>query len=267
MTQVKKAALLIGINYKGTSSELNGCINDVINTKSMLLDAYGYDEKDISLLTDETSIKPTSQNIITQLYTLAVRSFKDDLSEIWITYSGHGSYIKDNNGDEDDGYDECLVPIDYESSGIVKDDILNNVLSYMNPKTRVVFIVDACHSETILDLPYRYISGKKNVVENKNSTACGNIIMISGCKDTQTSSDAYGINNSKDYSGAMTSSLLYSLKKFEYNISCWQLLKEMRVFLEDRKFTQIPQMCCTEPLDNITLFSCSKKQKYFINRT
>ena len=34
---MKKCALLIGINYNGTASKLNGCINDVINMKRYLL--------------------------------------------------------------------------------------------------------------------------------------------------------------------------------------------------------------------------------------
>ena len=70
------------------------------------------------------------------------------------------------NGDEDDSKDECLVPLDYRKSGMISDDFLNRVFSLINKNTRVIAIIDACHSETMLDLPYRYISGNKNVIEN-----------------------------------------------------------------------------------------------------
>jgi hypothetical protein len=251
---MSKIALLIGINYTGTKSQLSGCINDITNTKDILKNVYKYEEKNIIVLTDDTLIKPTANNIIMQLYNLAFRTKKENIKEIWISYSGHGSYIKDTNRDEGDSKDECLVPLDYEKNGLIADDMLNHILSFINPKTSVIFVADACHSGTMLDLPYRYISGNKNVIENKSNKIKSNVILISGCQDIETSADAYNINNSKLYSGAMTSALLETLKKFNYNINCWNLLKEMRLFLIQRKFTQIPQICSTTQIDETTLF-------------
>ena len=37
MKSVKKACL-IGINYNGTSAQLNGCVNDVFKLKKILID-------------------------------------------------------------------------------------------------------------------------------------------------------------------------------------------------------------------------------------
>ena len=253
---MSRIALLIGINYKGTESELSGCINDVENTREVLKSTYNYEDKNIVCLTDNTNKKPTANNIISELIKLSERSYTENVKQIWISYSGHGTYVIDNNNDEDDKKDECLVPLDYHESGMISDDVLNHVLGLINPNVNVVVIIDACHSETMLDLPFRYISGKKNVIENKNCKVRCNCVMISGCRDTQTSSDAYNINNSKKYSGAMTTSLLTSLKKFNYTITCWRLLKEMRLFLKKRKFRQIPQITCTKKLDSGSLFSC-----------
>ena len=59
-----KKALLIGINYVGTENELNGCINDVKNMKTMLIDKLGYKSQNITMLTDETTKKPTKSNIL-----------------------------------------------------------------------------------------------------------------------------------------------------------------------------------------------------------
>lgn len=251
-----KIALLMGLNYRGSEAELGGCINDVINTGKVLENIYGYKPEDILYMTDDSEIKPTARNMLAQLIKLSKRTYEENIEEIWISYSGHGTYITDLSDDEDDGKDECLVPLDYNNSGLISDDHLNNILSLVHPDTRVVFIVDACHSETMLDLPYRYISGNKNVVENPKSRVKCNCIMISGCRDDQTSSDAYNINNSKEYSGAMTSALLYVLDKFDYTITCWRLLKEMRKFLKKRKFDQIPQISCKEMLNCAKLFSC-----------
>ena len=262
---MSKIALLIGINYKGTDAELSGCINDIDNTKEVLKSVYHYEENNIVCLTDETEMKPTANNIISELIKLSERSYSEEIKEVWISYSGHGTYVKDKNNDEDDNKDECLVPLDYNVSGLISDDILNQVLGLMNPNTNVVVIVDACHSETMLDLPFRYISGQKNVIENENCKVMCNCVMISGCKDTQTSSDAYNINNSKEFSGAMTTSLLESLKKFNYTITCWRLLKEMRGFLKRRKFSQVPQISCTQKLNSGSLFSCVNPKPFLSN--
>ena len=37
---MSKIALLIGINYIGTDSELSGCINDINETKDVLINKY-----------------------------------------------------------------------------------------------------------------------------------------------------------------------------------------------------------------------------------
>ena len=30
---------------------------------------------------------------------------------VWIHYSGHGGRVRDQDGDEEDGYDETLIPV------------------------------------------------------------------------------------------------------------------------------------------------------------
>ena len=66
-----KKAILIGCNYKGTSFELKGCINDTIQWFNILQDVYGFNESDIVFLRDDKSdFKPTYQRIISELTNL-----------------------------------------------------------------------------------------------------------------------------------------------------------------------------------------------------
>lgn len=257
-----KYALLIGINYKGTSSELNGCINDINNTSDVLEKIYKYKPSNILKLTDDSPKKPTANNIIKELYNLVIKTQTENVDQIWISYSGHGSYVKDTSGDEKDKKDEVIVPLDHRTKGVISDDLLNHIFSLMNPKTSCVSIFDCCHSGTILDLEYKYISGTKSVVENKKNKIKSNVIMISGCMDTQTSADAYNISNARKYQGAMTAALLTTLKQFDYNITCYSLLKHMRKFLLSKKFTQIPQITCSKALNNVSLFSVKDNVSY-----
>ena len=58
-----------------------------------------------------------------------------------------------------DGYDETLVPLDYESAGQIRDDDLFQALvGEMPAGVTVTCIMDCCHSGTVLDLPYHFVA-------------------------------------------------------------------------------------------------------------
>jgi hypothetical protein len=70
---------------------------------------------------------------------------------------GHGAYLKDDNNDEADGYDETLIPLDYEKSGQIRDDdLLRKLVLPMKAGVFVTSVMDCCHSGTVLDLPYKF---------------------------------------------------------------------------------------------------------------
>jgi hypothetical protein len=93
----------------------------------------------------------------------------------------------------------------------------------------------------MFDLKFNYLdkNNYENYTENDNATECnGNVIMISGCMDSQTSSEAF-INNK--IQGAMTHSFIESINKTP-NCNWRELLKSMRTMLKNSSFTQIPQL-------------------------
>ncbi len=69
--------------------------------------------------------------------------------EIIIYWSGHGGTFSDTDGDEDDGYDEFLVPYDADTKNmnktVVSDDALGRWVQQLDGR-KVVVIFDACHS-------------------------------------------------------------------------------------------------------------------------
>lgn len=71
--------------------------------------------------------------------------------------AGHGGQTKDLDGDEDDGYDEVIYPVDFRQVGHITDDEMHRILvKPLQPGTRLTAIFDSCHSGTALDLPYIY---------------------------------------------------------------------------------------------------------------
>jgi len=258
-----KLALLIGINYYNTDSQLNGCINDVCRMKTFLIKHCGFLEENIKVLTDDTETKPTTVNILKEIGRLVAAAHHDKTNEIFIHYSGHGTSIDDKNNDENDNKDEALVPLDYKTNGFITDDLLNDYFAYLPATCKCICLFDCCHSGTILDLTYRYVDENDNETENNKSKVKSNIIMISGCKDVQTSADAL-INNK--WAGAMTCAFLDTMEKYNYNVTCFHLLNGMRLFLQKSNYEQVPQICSSNKLNNTSLFACyeTKPEPYFI---
>ena len=257
-----KYALLIGINYTGTDSALNGCINDVLKMKETLITHFGFTENNITILTDETAIKPTGQNIINSITNIILKTFIHSDSQLWIHYSGHGASIQDDNSDEADGMDEVIVPLDYQTKGIITDDTLHGLFKHIPSKTHCICFFDCCHSGTILDLKYKYNEECTESVDNSKSLIHGNVFMISGCKDDQTSADYFN-NSIFQWCGAMTTSFISVLEKNNYEINCGELLKQLRVELVANNFTQQPQMTSSYHLTKSSIF-CSKTKTCLI---
>jgi hypothetical protein len=227
-----KKALLIGINYLNTEYELSGCIADTERMKTFL-ETKGFNNFD--MMSDLTEIKPTRSNIFNKIINFINSSVDGDL--LFIHFSGHGTYTYDTNGDEIDGNDELIVTSDL--SYIMDDELKTLINQFSKKNVSIIGLFDSCHSGTIMDLKYNYNYLDNKYIENvKNSECNGNILMISGCMDDQTSSEAI-INGSPQ--GALTSSFIEVMSS---NLNCsWkELMCNMNNLLKSNNFTQIPQI-------------------------
>jgi len=219
-----KRAFLCGINYIGTSSALNGCINDINNINNFLVKNCGYDPKNITIMTDDPKCqrKPTKENMEAGIRALSVGCKAGDT--IVFYYSGHGSDIKDSNGDESDGRDNVLVPLDYESRGIITDDwLFTNLASVLPAGVTLWVFTDCCHSGTMMDLQYNLQcnsvcknpkpikynsadwSNQFGMSTERNKLTTADVYLFSGCLDPQTSADATIRNQAQ---GAFTACFL-----------------------------------------------------------
>lgn len=158
MTETKiKKGLFIGIDYVGTRNELQNCRNDARDMEKLINEKYGI-QFSVLLLDDATDDKkPTRTNITRWIEWLTDGLASGD--NVWIHYSGHGGYVTDQSGDEKDGRDETLIPVDFNESGEILDDELNKILC--EPVARnganLYFHDDCCHSGTGADLQFRLI--------------------------------------------------------------------------------------------------------------
>ena len=158
MNAETKRALLVGISDYGNAMEdpnkwanISGA-NDV-QLLSPLFSEHGY------TVTSLVDFQATHANITNALMELAKESKKGDV--VYIHFSMHGQPFEDLNGDEEDGWDEALIPVDaemlyaeglYEGKNHLLDDELevyfNDIRSKLGPEGQLLVILDACHSGT-----------------------------------------------------------------------------------------------------------------------
>lgn len=151
----RKRALLVGINYVGTRNELRGCHNDM-ETMKTYLEQQGFDGGDMRLLMDDGAHdRPTKSNILAGMQWLGEGAGPGD--SLFLCYSGHGASVRDEDDDEEDGKDECLVPLDFNDAGLLCDDeAYQHLVAPLPAGAQLVCVFDCCHSGTILDLPYTF---------------------------------------------------------------------------------------------------------------
>lgn len=237
----KRTAFLVGINYTGTINELYGCINDTKNIEDLLKNKYNF--TNVTLLNDETAEKPTKQNILKGLQTLLSNTESGDTA--FFMFSGHGTGTADFNGDETDGQDELIVPIDAVSlNTYILDDELNKLIrNTLKPGAKLVALFDCCFSGTMLDLRYTY-----GYPDNTNeSETAGDVYMISGCTDQQFSADTVAqINGRTMASGAMTCAFLSMINE---TALMGDLVTKMQTFLKDNGYPQRPLLSSGKAVD------------------
>lgn len=137
-----KNALCIGINnYPGTHMDLQGCVNDA-NDWAAALGERGF--KVAKLLDDQA----TKAAMVQAMNDLIGKAGKGD--SLVITFSGHGTYQPDEDGDEADGLDEALCPYDLQTKGeALIDDEIRQIFGARKAGVRIVLISDSCHSGTV----------------------------------------------------------------------------------------------------------------------
>jgi len=237
-----KYALCIGINYVGSSHQLNGCWNDCLRMKKHL-SKNGFNVRCLLDKPKNPDGQPTRDNIIRELTRLVSIAKKNDQKgmkkpiSIVVHYSGHGSWTRDRSGDERDKRDELICTSD--NMGILDDDLVFFAKS-LPSRVRCLCVFDCCHSGTIMDLRYR-IKGDKLIKENPKGDCQANVVCISGCRDKQTSADAF---MGSKYMGAMTHSFFRCYRR---GVSIKDLVKDMCKILKLGGFTQVPQITCSNP--------------------
>jgi uncharacterized caspase-like protein len=143
-----KKALVIGINDYAPigpgGPDLNGCINDARDMANTLV-ICGFPPANIRILTNQNAKRA---NIIAYLNWLMANTKSGDSLAFY--YSGHGTRVANIGADlEIDGLDEAIVPHDYSTAGVLKDDDFKAIFdNNLKRGVNLEVIFDCCHSGT-----------------------------------------------------------------------------------------------------------------------
>ncbi|KAA8520412.1 hypothetical protein F0562_014668 [Nyssa sinensis] len=238
----RKKAVICAISYKYSRHELKGCLNDAKCMKYLLINKFHFPEASVLMLTEEETGPnriPTKANMRMALYWLVQGCQPGD--SLLFHYSGHGSRQRNYNGDEVDGYDETLCPLDFETQGMIVDDEINATIVRPLPHgVKLHAIIDACHSGTVLDLPFlcRMNRSGQYVWEDHRprsgvwkGTSGGEVISFSGCDDDQTSADTSALSKITT-TGAMTFCFIQAIER-GHGTTYGSILNSMRSAIRD----------------------------------
>lgn len=153
-----KHALFIGISDYGNAKEMPYKWTNINGTNDVRLLEPLFEKQGFYTTTLMDS-KATYSAIIKEINKLTLKCKKGDY--VYIHFSCHGQPFEDQNGDEEDGWDESIVPVDagmiyekgvYEGDRHIIDDDLLVMMNKIRSKignTGVIYVVlDACHAGT-----------------------------------------------------------------------------------------------------------------------
>ena len=153
----RRKSLLIGINYRGQPQPLQGCESDVQNMASFLISrGYSTHPQNMVVMTESRGpgpYYPTGHNILAAMDWLV----SEPDCFLFLHYSGHGGQVPDPTGERSSGYDDTIVPVDYQRYGQIDSGTLHRVLvRRLAPGSTLFVVFDCCHSGSAVELPWVY---------------------------------------------------------------------------------------------------------------
>jgi len=234
----RKRAFIVGINYIGTRMQLAGCINDARCMHYLLRHRLGFSDDQILFMADDhpdPARRPTKANIIAGLRWLVSDLRTGD--SLVFHYSGHGGSQRDVTGTERDGRSETLVPLDSTYAGQISDDMINQIIVRPLPQgVRLHAIIDACHSGTMLNLPFRapcvggtmtwHSEYPQHLIASKG-TSGGFAVQFSASDDSEFAADTAALSGTGTPTGAATFSFIQAIERKGLSTTYGELVTDM----------------------------------------
>ena len=247
----RKRAFLVGISHYDTAltgyqwNNING-VEDV-NLLCPLLKRQGFQA---TTILDEQA---TYDNITRQLASFIKATKKGDV--VYLHFSTHGQPVEDLNGDEEDGWDEAIVPIDaykmykkgsYEGKKHLLDDQLNDYVKRLREKIGIkgflYVVIDACHAGTSSRANDETVRGtkvgftynnkvfkpsihKKSHYKIEADAKLSHVLFVEACRPDQVNTE---INVGNKRFGPLSYNIAQSLSAYTLSTNGVEFLKSLK---------------------------------------
>lgn len=147
----RKIALLVGINDY-SDRPLKGCVHDVYSYQELLIHRFGFKPQDILMVTDDSEIKPTRENILQAFESHLIEQVKPGDVAVF-QYSGHGSRVVDPDSIAVDKLSSTICPANRNRKKVGEEIIVSDItgrtlyllMAGVNTNNLTV-VLDSCHS-------------------------------------------------------------------------------------------------------------------------
>jgi hypothetical protein len=244
---------VMGSGERPSFLNLEGAVNDAVEF-SVLLQKYGFEEKNIELLTEE---KATAQNILDRFQAglIDASGCPGDVSVFF--YSGHGSEIRNIARPENstDAYDQTIVPYDAPDgvADIRDKELVRLYLAAAKKGIWLTVVADSCHSGGLSRGAARFSRGKdapkdpryvndKGIVEDPTRKDSGVphpvLVMAAAYENEEAKEDDTG----DEPHGAFTKALLEKLRDHPENEAIGSIFSDVQASVASRFGDQHPQL-------------------------
>jgi hypothetical protein len=275
---MKTKALIVGIDeYQNPAWNLQGCTMDAAIMSGILQDHYDFLGDTIRLVLND---RATKANIEKRLDWLVRDAQAGDVLVFY--YAGHGSQVRDRNGDELEDYmDEILCPHDLNWDDPLTDDILHSYFQRVPIGANLTLVFDCCNSGTgtrslyvpvspegeiqgepeykktryikpPIDIGYRSRGIQLKIRRLGESVIKEDHVLLAACTSSQEAQEKHFDGQTR---GAFSYYLGRCLKSGDWKITYRQAHEGTRIRLKDHGFIQIPQLEAPLELMDKTIFS------------
>ncbi len=237
-------ALFIGINYFGTESELDGCVDDVKKMRDALGNSGTFVEQN-RILVDKTnfvgcSASPTKQNITRGMKWLVENAVSGQ--NLFLFFSGHGGRVIRKGK----VVEQTLVPVDHAVNGrIASQEIFDIVVRDLPLGVHVTAVMDCCFSGNLMNLQYHYV-GNNGFVNQKYEPHQADVLLISACATWQVAEE---VSSTSGTSGACTDAICAILQTTAQP-TMGMFIEKLRESITRKGLDQVPQITSST---NVTL--------------
>lgn len=212
----RKRALLIGLSKYQKSEVSSNSWDNIHGVNDVELIGRTLKQKGF-IITTLINENATAKNIRKSFDTFLKESKRGDI--LYLHFSGHGQPVEDQDGDEEDGWDESIVPYDaqksysntYKGENHILDDELNvffkSLRKKIGPTGYIAVAIDACHAgsayrgEEVEDSvfirgtnsgfspnnkPYVPKIDKRSKIKLDSSSIMSPICLVEACRSYQT---------------------------------------------------------------------------------